>query len=418
MFDSAPDAEPGEPEGRTLLFFGLIRGYKGLDVLIRALPAIVAGAPGTRLVVAGHPFEPVEPLQALASELGVADAVDWRLGYVPDADVPALFASSTVVVCPYRELDSSGVLATALGHGRPAVVSDVGSLGTIVREFEAGRVVAPEDPDALAAACVELLTVGGRARLRGGGRAQGPRHPHLGRRRRRARAALRNRPRGARMKRRPVQARVKRVLDPLLSALLLILLSPVFLVVTLVVLIGSGRPIFFVRPRAGRDGKPFRMIKFRTMVPDAIALGQELNLSEDPFGLVENDPRMTRGGRFLRRTGLDEIPQLVNVLLGQMSLVGPRPDLVEQAAHYTEEERRRLVVRPGDHRLVADPRARGHDLDGALPLRRLVPRALVALARPAHRRAHVRPALPLRAGSGPGRAEHRARPGKPEEPKA
>ena len=158
VFDSTPDAEPGEPEGRTLLFFGLIRGYKGLDVLIRALPAIVAGAPGTRLVVAGHPFEPVEPLQALASELGVADAIDWRLGYVPDADVPELFASAAVVVCPYRELDSSGVLATALGHGRPAVVSDVGSLGTIIREFEAGRVVAPEDSGALAAACVELLT--------------------------------------------------------------------------------------------------------------------------------------------------------------------------------------------------------------------------------------------------------------------
>ena len=149
------------------------------------------------------------------------------------------------------------------------------------------------------------------------------------------------------MKRRPVQAAAKRVLDPVLSALLLLLLSPVFLVVTLVVLLGSGRPIFFVRPRAGREGKPFRMIKFRTMVPDAIALGRELNLSEDPFGLVEDDPRITRGGRFLRRTGLDEIPQLVNVLLGQMSIVGPRPDLVEQASHYTEEERRRLAVRPG-----------------------------------------------------------------------
>ncbi len=149
------------------------------------------------------------------------------------------------------------------------------------------------------------------------------------------------------MKRRPVQSAVKRVLDPLLSALLLILLSPVFLVVTLAVLLGSGRPVFFVRPRAGRNARPFRMIKFRTMVPDAIAIGQELNLTDDPFGLVENDPRMIRGGRFLRRTGLDEMPQLVNVLLGQMSLVGPRPDIVEQAEHYTEEERKRLVVRPG-----------------------------------------------------------------------
>ena len=226
-------------------------------MLIRALPAIVAGAPGARLVVAGHPFEPVEPLQALAAELGVADAIDWRLGYVPDADVPALFASSTVVVCPYRELDSSGVLATALGHGRPAVVSDVGSLGTIVREFEAGRVVAPEDPGALAAACVELLTSADALANAAAGARKARATLDLGRSRRRARAALRDRPRGARMKRRPVQAAVKRVLDPVLSALLLVLLSPVFLVVTLVVLIGSGRPIFFVRPRAGRDGKPF-----------------------------------------------------------------------------------------------------------------------------------------------------------------
>jgi lipopolysaccharide/colanic/teichoic acid biosynthesis glycosyltransferase len=147
--------------------------------------------------------------------------------------------------------------------------------------------------------------------------------------------------------RHPVQAAVKRVLDPLLAALLLVVLSPVFLVVTLVVLLGSGRPVFFVRPRAGREGKPFPMIKFRTMVPDAIELGRELNLSEDPFGLVEDDPRMARGGRFLRRTGLDEIPQLVNILRGQMSLVGPRPDLVEQAANYTPSERRRLAVRPG-----------------------------------------------------------------------
>jgi len=157
VFDSAPGTDPSEPAGQTLLFFGLIRSYKGLDVLLRALPAIAAAVPGVRLVVAGHPFEPVEPLQALAGELGVDGLVEWRLGFVPEPDVPALFEAAAVVVCPYRELDSSGVLATALGHGRPAVVSDVGSLGSIVREFGAGRVVPPEDPEALAAACAELL---------------------------------------------------------------------------------------------------------------------------------------------------------------------------------------------------------------------------------------------------------------------
>jgi glycosyltransferase involved in cell wall biosynthesis len=147
-------AEPAaSPTGQTLLFFGLIRDYKGLDVLIRALPDI----PGARLVVAGDPVDAVEPVRAAALELGVEDRIDWRLGYVPDGEVPALFGQAAVVVLPYRRLDSSGVLATAIGYGRPVVVSDVGSLGQQVREFGAGRVVPPEDAAAFAQACNELL---------------------------------------------------------------------------------------------------------------------------------------------------------------------------------------------------------------------------------------------------------------------
>jgi len=89
------------------------------------------------------------------------------------------------------------------------------------------------------------------------------------------------------------------------------------------------------------------MHKFRTMVPNAIELGRELQLSDDPFGLLPNDPRITRSGRFLRRTSLDELPQLWDVLLGRMSLVGPRPDLVEQVENYEPADRRRLSVKPG-----------------------------------------------------------------------
>ena len=89
------------------------------------------------------------------------------------------------------------------------------------------------------------------------------------------------------------------------------------------------------------------MVKFRTMVPDAIEAGRRLGIGADPYGIVPDDPRITRSGRFLRRTSLDELPQLWNVLRGEMSLVGPRPDLVEQAAHYSEADRRRLAVRPG-----------------------------------------------------------------------
>ena len=157
VFEAPPGYEPGEPGGRTLLFFGLLREYKGIDVLVRALPAILAAVPDARLVVAGDPLDPVRPLQDLAAELGVAGSIEWRLGFVPEGAVGALFESAALVVLPYRELDSSGVLATALGYGRPAVVSDVGSLGTIVRDFAAGTAVPRDDPAALASACIALL---------------------------------------------------------------------------------------------------------------------------------------------------------------------------------------------------------------------------------------------------------------------
>jgi lipopolysaccharide/colanic/teichoic acid biosynthesis glycosyltransferase len=149
------------------------------------------------------------------------------------------------------------------------------------------------------------------------------------------------------MTKHPVQRAVKRVLDPVAAAVGLVALSPVYAAVAAAVVVESGRPVLFVSARAGKDGRPFRMLKFRTMVPDAIRVGQEQGLTEDPFGLVKDDPRITRVGRFLRRTSLDELPQLGNVVAGRMSLVGPRADVVEQVARYAERERRRLTVLPG-----------------------------------------------------------------------
>jgi sugar transferase EpsL len=138
---------------------------------------------------------------------------------------------------------------------------------------------------------------------------------------------------------------VKRVLDRVAAALLLVLLSPLLAAIALWVVLEGGRPAVLAQERAGKDGRPFRMLKYRTMVQNALELAPQL--TDDPFGVVENDPRITRPGRFLRRTGLDELPQLWNVLRGEMSLIGPRPDLVEQAANYTDHDRRRLTVPPG-----------------------------------------------------------------------
>jgi sugar transferase EpsL len=138
---------------------------------------------------------------------------------------------------------------------------------------------------------------------------------------------------------------VKWIGDRIAAALLLILLSPLLAAIAVWILVDGGRPPILAQERAGKDGRTFRMLKYRTMVQNALELASQL--TEDPFGVVENDPRVTKPGRFLRRTGLDELPQLWNVLKGEMSLVGPRPDLVEQAANYTAHDRRRLAVEPG-----------------------------------------------------------------------
>ncbi|MFN2471670.1 MAG: sugar transferase [Gaiellaceae bacterium] len=143
------------------------------------------------------------------------------------------------------------------------------------------------------------------------------------------------------------QALVKRAGDRVLAAAGLVVLSPVLVGISAWVYLESGAPVLFRQARAGVGGRPFTMLKFRTMVPNAVELGRELGLSADPFGVVADDPRITRSGRFLRRTSLDELPQLVNVLRGEMSIVGPRPDLLEQVENYAPEDRRRLAVKPG-----------------------------------------------------------------------
>ena len=139
---------------------------------------------------------------------------------------------------------------------------------------------------------------------------------------------------------------VKAIIDRLTAVVALVLLSPLLAAVALWIWLDDGRPALIAQERAGKGGKPFRMLKFRTMVVDALEAGKRLGL-EDPWGLVPDDPRITRSGRFLRRTSLDELPQLLNVVKGQMSLVGPRPDLVEQVENYSERDRRRLAVLPG-----------------------------------------------------------------------
>lgn len=133
---------------------------------------------------------------------------------------------------------------------------------------------------------------------------------------------------------------IKRLIDIFGALVALILLLPAMLVVAIVVRVDSRGPILFRQVRIGRDCREFRIYKFRSMVPDAPQLGGH--------STAVGDPRITRVGRFIRRTSLDELPQLINVLLGDMSFVGPRPDVPAQRPEYTEQQwRERHLVRPG-----------------------------------------------------------------------
>lgn len=150
--------------------------------------------------------------------------------------------------------------------------------------------------------------------------------------------------------RRGPQVALKAAMDRLGAAFGLLLLAPLFGLVAIAIRCTSPGPVFHRQVRYGRHGAPFTMWKFRTMVVDAEARKAELTAANENDGLmfkIRRDPRVTRVGRVLRRCSLDELPQLLNVLGGEMSLVGPRPPLPEEVARYDEVELRRLAVKPG-----------------------------------------------------------------------
>jgi exopolysaccharide biosynthesis polyprenyl glycosylphosphotransferase len=148
----------------------------------------------------------------------------------------------------------------------------------------------------------------------------------------------------------PWQMACKRLLDIVCSASALWVLTPILLAVMFLIKVTSRGPIFFRQQRAGLRGQPFSMLKFRSMVVDAERIKAKLmerNEQTGPVFKMRNDPRITRIGRFIRKYSIDELPQLVNVLRGDMSIVGPRPPLPAEVAQYEQWQLRRLCVRPG-----------------------------------------------------------------------
>ena len=143
----------------------------------------------------------------------------------------------------------------------------------------------------------------------------------------------------------------KRAFDVLVSAVFLVVLLPIFAIISCAILVDDprGGPIF-KQTRIGRHGQPFKLYKFRTMVAGAEKMKAQLesqNEMDGPVFKIREDPRVTRVGRFLRAFGIDELPQLFNVLKGEMSMVGPRPPLPGEVEQYTDYQRMRLIVTPG-----------------------------------------------------------------------
>lgn len=143
---------------------------------------------------------------------------------------------------------------------------------------------------------------------------------------------------------------VKRLVDVILSGIAIICLSPVFLATAIAIKMEDNGPVFFTQPRAGKDMEPFQMYKFRSMYVDADKRLKDLMSQNEQTGhafKMKNDPRITKVGKFIRRYSIDELPQLINILKGDMSIVGPRPILTFQMEECDEYDRQRLIVQPG-----------------------------------------------------------------------
>jgi lipopolysaccharide/colanic/teichoic acid biosynthesis glycosyltransferase len=144
---------------------------------------------------------------------------------------------------------------------------------------------------------------------------------------------------------------VKRLVDIVISAVALLLLLPVFLIVAVCIIVEDGFPVIYIQKRVGLNGREFRFFKFRSMCKDADKLKEDLLEKNESAGNVtfkiKDDPRVLRCGRVLRRFSIDELPQFLNVLIGNLSIVGPRPPLPDEVKRYSLSDRKRLHVKPG-----------------------------------------------------------------------
>ena len=331
------------PDDVVLVTIGRLAAQKGIEFLLRAMAAVVPSLePRILLWLPGD--GPMRPeLEQMASDLGIADRVRFP-GF--RTDVGALLAAADIAVLPSLREGLSIALLEAMAAEKPIVATTIGSNREVTCEGQAAALVPPGDPQALALAITRLIGNPSHAR----DLAARARQIYLQRYTEPVMWKLYETEYAALVEEAAAggreawwQAALKRTVDATVAAVGLAALSPLMLLLAAAVRATSPGPALFRQARLGKNGVPFQILKFRTMVNNA----PDLRNPDGSAFTGMRDARVTPLGRWLRLSSLDELPQLINVLRGDMSLVGPRPDQPDQLRFYTPEERKRLLVKPG-----------------------------------------------------------------------
>ena len=326
--------------GKILLYSGpFAADLMQLIAVARSLRETPPGEP-VRIVLCGDGPHRGQ-LEAAARDADVLEKTLWFAAPLSHRALPAALAAATAVLAPssHPSMEISAAFYDGLAAGKPMVVFGAGAHRELI-EGRAAGIGLPADPAAAARELADFLGDGDGLR-RAGQQAQALATGRFNIERTAAdiRALIEDTvaaaPRAVTLRERMLFT--KRTLDVVVSAAALVLLSPIMVALAIAICLKMGWPPVFAQERPGLKGEPFRIYKFRTMTDD-----------KDPAGaLLPDAARLTPLGKFLRRTSLDELPELINVLVGDMSLVGPRPLLPEYLPHYTAEQRRRHELRPG-----------------------------------------------------------------------
>lgn len=334
-------------------FVGRLVREKGILELVEAMQLVIKAVPDAKLLVIGDKIDSdrdKSTKQTLDSMSALDDVANHCVftGFIDD--VPATISAIDIFVLPsYREGMPRSIIE-AMASGKPVIATDIRGSREEVLQGETGFLVPVKNTNALAEAITTLLSNPALAQRMGAAGHQRAREYFdermiLDKQINSYEEIIKQRLAAPHSRKRMpiwkfIQLSLKRLTDIAVSCLSLTIFALPFMVIALMIKLDSAGPIFFLQERAGKNGQTFRIWKFRTMVEGAVNQGLG-------FNVAKNDSRITRVGNLLRNWGVDELPQLINVLKGEMSIVGPRPALCYQAELYDHFQRRRLAFRPG-----------------------------------------------------------------------